>query len=278
KSLPFFKNLKKCPKKSDFQWTAEAEAAFKEMKKLIVKLPTLTAPMEKEELIVYLVAAREATMNISQRMDLDEFHSGTFRRRLSRHAHGSQGGTSRPMDADGSSCIDGFEAGLIHTNLKGTKVNFALRFKFDTTNNEAEYEALIAGLRVAEQMGVKTSKQMWNPVRVEELKEKSINEAEVLAVVEEERDTWMTLIYNYLTKETLPAVKEKATDVRRNPGRYAIINGILYKKSYLGPWLRCVGPLQANYVLREIHEGSCSMHAGTRSVVAKAIRTDTTGQ
>ncbi|GJZ45564.1 reverse transcriptase domain-containing protein [Tanacetum coccineum] len=29
--------------------------------------------------------------------------------------------------------------------------------------------------------------------------------------------------------------------------------------------------LQANYVLREIHEGSCSMHAGTRSVVVKAL-------
>ncbi|GJY15508.1 reverse transcriptase domain-containing protein [Tanacetum coccineum] len=52
-----------------------------------------------------------------------------------------------------------------------------------------------------------------------------------------------------------------------------MINGTLYKKSFLGPWLRCVGPLQANYVLREIHEGSCSMHSGPRSVVAKAIRT-----
>nr|GEZ44861.1 reverse transcriptase domain-containing protein [Tanacetum cinerariifolium] len=39
------------------------------------------------------------------------------------------------------------------------------------------------------------------------------------------------------------------------------------------PWLRCVGPLHANYVLREIHDGSCSMHAGTRFVVAKALRT-----
>ncbi|GJT89462.1 reverse transcriptase domain-containing protein [Tanacetum coccineum] len=29
KSLPFFKTLKKCTKKSDFQWTAEAEMAFK---------------------------------------------------------------------------------------------------------------------------------------------------------------------------------------------------------------------------------------------------------
>ncbi|GJY77495.1 reverse transcriptase domain-containing protein [Tanacetum coccineum] len=48
KSLPFFKTLKKCTKKSDFQWTQEAEAAFKQMKKLIAELPMLTAPKEKE--------------------------------------------------------------------------------------------------------------------------------------------------------------------------------------------------------------------------------------
>ncbi|GJT78700.1 reverse transcriptase domain-containing protein [Tanacetum coccineum] len=36
------------------------QAAFKQMKQLIAKLPTLTSPMEKEELIVYLAAAKEA--------------------------------------------------------------------------------------------------------------------------------------------------------------------------------------------------------------------------
>ncbi|GKB00803.1 reverse transcriptase domain-containing protein [Tanacetum coccineum] len=60
--------------------------------------------------------------------------------------------------------------------------------------------------------------------------------------------------------------------IKHKSQRFAIINGILYKKSFLDPWLRCVGPSQANYVLREIHEGSCSMHAGTRSVIAKALR------
>ncbi|GJS28307.1 reverse transcriptase domain-containing protein [Tanacetum coccineum] len=60
KSLPFFKTLKKCTKKNDFQWTAEAETAFKQMKKLIAKLPMLTAPKEKEELIIYLTAAKES--------------------------------------------------------------------------------------------------------------------------------------------------------------------------------------------------------------------------
>ncbi|GJT36431.1 reverse transcriptase domain-containing protein [Tanacetum coccineum] len=97
-------------------------------------------------------------------------------------------------------------------------------------------------------------------VLVEELKEKSISEVEVLTVVEKEGDTWMTPIYKYLAEETLLADMKKARAIRRKSWQFAVINGILYKKSFLGLWLRCVGPLQANCVLREIHEGSCSMH------------------
>nr|GEX01318.1 reverse transcriptase domain-containing protein [Tanacetum cinerariifolium] len=64
KSLPFFKTLKKCTKKctkkSDFQWTANAKMAYKQMKKSIAELPMLTSPKEKEELIIYLAAIKEA--------------------------------------------------------------------------------------------------------------------------------------------------------------------------------------------------------------------------
>ncbi|GJZ80065.1 reverse transcriptase domain-containing protein, partial [Tanacetum coccineum] len=60
KIVTFFQNLEKCTKKSNFQWTSEAEEAFKQMKKLIAELPTLTAPREHEELIIYLAAAKEA--------------------------------------------------------------------------------------------------------------------------------------------------------------------------------------------------------------------------
>ncbi|GJY50654.1 reverse transcriptase domain-containing protein [Tanacetum coccineum] len=44
--------------------TMEAKAAFKQLKQLIVELPTLTAPTEKEELIVYLEAAKEAVSTV----------------------------------------------------------------------------------------------------------------------------------------------------------------------------------------------------------------------
>ncbi|GJR80286.1 reverse transcriptase domain-containing protein [Tanacetum coccineum] len=50
---------------------------------------------------------------------------------------------------DGSSCIDGSGVGLILTNPEGVEFTYAMRFTFEATNNEAEYEALIAGLRIA---------------------------------------------------------------------------------------------------------------------------------
>ncbi|GJR44127.1 reverse transcriptase domain-containing protein [Tanacetum coccineum] len=432
KSLPFFKTLKKCTKKSDFHWTTEAKEVFQQMKQLIAELPILTAPMENEELIVYLAAAKETVSAVlmtekeakqmpvyfvsrtlrgpelnytsMEKLVLALVHASKHLKRyfqahpiivitdqpihqiLSRSEvagrlqkwsielgeyaihyrprvsikgqiladfiveRPEEDSPDTPMEekeellepwilfTDRSSYMDGSGAGLILTNLERMEFTYALRFRFDATNNEAECEALIAGLRIAEQMGVKnlqanvdsclvanqvngtyvakeadmihylekvkaltggfkafTIKQiprsenqkadalskiastsfahLSKQVLVEELKEKSINEVEVLTVVEEERDTWRTPIYKYLAEETLPADMKKARAIRRKSWRFAIINGILYKKSFLGPWLRCVGPLQANYVLREIHEGSCSMHAGTRFVMAKALRT-----
>nr|GEY59606.1 reverse transcriptase domain-containing protein [Tanacetum cinerariifolium] len=46
-------------------------------------------------------------------------------------------------------------AGMILTSLEGTEFTYALRFQFTASNNEAEYEALIDGLRIVTQMGVR---------------------------------------------------------------------------------------------------------------------------
>nr|GEW52903.1 reverse transcriptase domain-containing protein [Tanacetum cinerariifolium] len=129
KSLPLFKTLKKCIKKSDFHWTAKAEQAFKQLKQHLSELPLLVAPKPKEELIVYLSATYEA------------ISTGIF---LSK---------CRTLFTDGSSCVDGSGAGIILTSPEGTEFTYALRFQFAASNNEAEYEALIVGLRIAAQMG-----------------------------------------------------------------------------------------------------------------------------
>nr|GFB19880.1 reverse transcriptase domain-containing protein [Tanacetum cinerariifolium] len=56
---------------------------------------------------------------------------------------------------NGSSCVDGSGAGLILTSPEGAEFTYVLRFQFAASNNEAEHEALIAGLWIAAQMGVK---------------------------------------------------------------------------------------------------------------------------
>nr|GEZ86905.1 reverse transcriptase domain-containing protein [Tanacetum cinerariifolium] len=55
---------------------------------------------------------------------------------------------------DGSSCLDGSGDGHILISPEGTKFTYALRFQFAASNNEAENEALIAGLWIAAHMVV----------------------------------------------------------------------------------------------------------------------------
>ncbi|GJR88665.1 reverse transcriptase domain-containing protein [Tanacetum coccineum] len=64
KSLPLFKTLKKCIKKSDFHWTPDAEQAFKQLKQHLSELPLLVSPKLKEELIVYLSASHGAISEV----------------------------------------------------------------------------------------------------------------------------------------------------------------------------------------------------------------------
>ncbi|CAL9020767.1 unnamed protein product, partial [Prunus brigantina] len=49
----------------------------------------------------------------------------------------------------------GCGAGLVLTKPDGVKIEYALRFNFRTSNNEAEYEAFLAGLRLAKSMNAK---------------------------------------------------------------------------------------------------------------------------
>nr|GEU34345.1 reverse transcriptase domain-containing protein [Tanacetum cinerariifolium] len=95
---------------------------------------------------------------------------------------------------------------------------------------------------------------------------------EINNVVEEEGDNWMSLIIQCLEKGIWSKDKNKARNLWVKINQYAMENGVLFKKSYLVPMLRCVGPLQANYVIREIHMGSCDMHSGPHAVVRKTMR------
>ncbi|XP_071926129.1 uncharacterized protein [Coffea arabica] len=55
---------------------------------------------------------------------------------------------------DGVSSKEGNGADLLLTSPTGEELTYVLRFDFPASNNEAEYEALLTGLRIAHQMGI----------------------------------------------------------------------------------------------------------------------------
>nr|GEU44676.1 reverse transcriptase domain-containing protein [Tanacetum cinerariifolium] len=164
---------------------------------------------------------------------------------------------------DGSSCVDG-----------------------------SEYEALIAGLRIITQMGVRNvhvsvdSKLVANQVlgtyvAKEEYIIKYLEKAKILVSgftnfsisqvprSKNKKADAMSKIastsFAHLSKQVLVEVlKEKSVQEKEV--------ATVVERSFRKTWLRCVGPLQANYVIREIHERSYSMHTGPRSVVVKAMQ------
>ena len=57
------------------------------------------------------------------------------------------------LSVDGSSNQQGSGAGIVLEGPNGVLIEQALRFAFKVSNNQAEYEALIAGMLLAKEMG-----------------------------------------------------------------------------------------------------------------------------
>jgi len=62
--------------------------------------------------------------------------------------------------------------------------------------------------------------------------------------------------------------------MRQQVVRFVLIGHDLYRQGYTRPLLKCISPNQADYVMREIHEGVCENHSGARMMVAKIQRAD----
>ena len=82
----------------------------------------------------------------------------------------------------------------------------------------------------------------------------------------------MTPLIEYLSAPH-PPVGNSVVDrkLRLQAAHYILIDGILYKRSYTLPYLKCLSPTEAQYVLQEIHEGVCGNHTAGRSLMHKVL-------
>ena len=238
---------------------------------------------------------------------------------------------------DGAANAQGSGVGLILTSPEGIDIEYALIFGFQASNNEAEYEVVIAGLNLThlmevDQLEVYSDSQMvvkqiedtyeakgekmilyLKKVRellrkfvlvqvrhipraensradalvklatasqedlnkqtlVEHLVEPSIDlyDEEVSPIMSE--PSWMDPIWDYLIDGRLPDDPKEASKLRTRSARFSIHKGSLYKRGFFTPILKCIAGKDADYTLKEVHEGVCGNHIGARTLLGKVLR------
>uniref|UniRef100_A0A2N9E4H4 Uncharacterized protein n=1 Tax=Fagus sylvatica TaxID=28930 RepID=A0A2N9E4H4_FAGSY len=235
------------------------------------------------------------------------------------------------VNIDGSSTKDSGGVGVVLRSPEGDIIKQAIRLQYPTTNNEAEYEALLVGLKTAKILGateldVRSDSQLvvgqvngdyeakegrmqqylqlvrhqisqFHEVRLCRVPREQNTEADQLAksassstaddkikTVQQSslRTTevnpihaeisWMTPIISYLREGTLPDNRHEARRLKVRASRFLMLQGTLYKRGFSLPYLRCLAPDEANYVMREIHEGVCGDHSGARALQRKIVR------
>ena len=83
--------------------------------------------------------------------------------------------------------------------------------------------------------------------------------------------SWTAPLVSYLRDGVLPDGKEAARKLKVQAVTFVLIKDVLYKKGFSLPYLRCLGTEEADYVMREVHEGICGNHSGSRSLVHKLV-------
>ncbi|KAL6316779.1 hypothetical protein AAG906_021079 [Vitis piasezkii] len=81
---------------------------------------------------------------------------------------------------------------------------------------------------------------------------------------------WTNNIKAYLQMGALPEDSKSVHKVWMQASRFTLIGGDLYRRSFGGPYLRCLTQLEIQYVLSELHEGICGNHSRGRTLAHRA--------
>ena len=83
---------------------------------------------------------------------------------------------------------------------------------------------------------------------------------------------WTTPLISYLKNGVLPDGREVARKLKVQATQFILMEDVLYKRGFSRPYLRCFGLEEADYVMREIHEGICGNHSRSRSLAHKLLQ------
>uniref|UniRef100_A0A2N9H4H0 Uncharacterized protein n=1 Tax=Fagus sylvatica TaxID=28930 RepID=A0A2N9H4H0_FAGSY len=187
-------------------------------------------------------------------------------------------GEAWTVSIDGSSTKEMSGAGVILVSPEGDKFEYALQLRFHATNNEAEYEALLAGLRLSKGMGIKA-------LTVKSDSQLIVGQVKGEYEAKEDRmkkylTTVKTLLAHFEKVELLQIPREDnvaADRLARLASSGIEIDGFIEIQGRPSTEEEIVNSIAEQYDMDvthnpEVHEGICGNHSGARSLAHKLTR------
>ncbi|GKV43029.1 hypothetical protein SLEP1_g50370 [Rubroshorea leprosula] len=271
KCLPFFKIMRLAAQKDEsgiqkkFEWNSKCQAAFDELKSYLSSPLLLTKPNDGEILYLYLGISDEAISSMLVREEGKQqkpvyytssvLHGAEIRCSIAEKAALAQKSAIRAQ------ALADFivECTSTHSDSQPELDSWILYVDGASSNKGSGAGAILLGLD--------------GSVFVEILDEPSFLKPK-MTVINTNPSTlsWMDPIISFLRDGIVPADKQEEMRLRKKASRYTLVNEILYKRSFSLPLLRCLNPYEAEYALREVHEGVCGSHIGARTLAHKVLR------
>ncbi|CAJ2636234.1 unnamed protein product [Trifolium pratense] len=143
---------------------------------------------------------------------------------------------------DGASSATGAGAGIILENENGLLIEVSLALSFPTSNNQAEYEAFLAGLRLAEDLQAKeikiyTDSQLVASQVLGEYQTKNDNLSEYLVLVKEKITKFNSVEILHVPREhnKRADILSKLASTKRKGGNKSVIQEVLPRPSIEKP-------------------------------------------
>ncbi|KAL5575438.1 hypothetical protein UlMin_017137 [Ulmus minor] len=188
---------------------------------------------------------------------------------------------------DGSSTETSSGAGIILVSPDGVKLSCAVRFKFKATNNQAEYEALLSGLRLAKEVSARhltiySDSQLVVSQVNSEFQAKGEKMASYLEKAKEAMNQFdmVTIIQVPRAENTnADALARLATGLEERLLKTVPIEILEVpsidkpeQKGFSSPSLLCLDEDRGKFTLEEVHAGVCGNHSSGRTLAHRILR------
>jgi len=85
-------------------------------------------------------------------------------------------------------------------------------------------------------------------------------------------EDWRRPISRYIANGELPSDLHERTKLKRKACSFTLVEGILYKRGFITPLIKCLGSNETQEVLTDVHDGICGQHLGAKALVKKVLR------